>query len=337
MKILLVGPFPPPHGGVSVHVASLQDLLLKSGIPCRVLNISRGTPASERYVSIRGPLHFMALLLSYSFQGWSLHVHINGHNVKSWLVAFTAGLAGVIGRRARGAMLTIHSGMSPAYLNSGRFRRCLAWATSGLYRHIIAVNSEVRDALRSLPVQDGRIQILPAFFPTGASLRELPHGFEQWSRQHDPILSTALFFRPEYGFTLLVQAVSELRRKHPRLGCVVMGDSESRPQGLPQHVFAIGDLAHGSCLAVIARSDIFVRPTYSDADAVSVRDAIAVGTPVVASDVVRRPAGTLCFKTGDSSDLAAKIESLISGAGPRPPARSEPDNNNIHRLMELYT
>src|SRR5205085_5560132 len=115
-----------------------------------------------------------------------------------------------------------------------------------------------------------------------------------------------------YCFDLLANAIAELRKKHPRLGCVVMGDSESRPLGLPEHIFAIGDLMHESCLAIIARSDVFVRATFSDGDAISVREAISLGTPVVASDVVSRPAGTLCFKTGEAMDLAAKVDSLIS-------------------------
>jgi glycogen(starch) synthase len=335
LKLLLVGPFPPPHGGVSVHVLTLQELLLKSGMACRVLNISRGAPRSDRYVSVRGSVHFMLLLFGYSFRGWSLHVHINGHNVKSWLVALAAGLAGVIGRRSRTAMLTIHSGMSPAYLRGGRSARFLAWMTSAFYRHIIAVNSEIGDSLRFLPVPENRIQVFPAFFPAGRTLGSLPDGFEEWAREHNPVLSTALFFRPEYGFALLVQALAELRKKHPRLGCVVMGDSEFRPEGLDPHIYAIGDVTHQSCLAVIERSDIFVRPTFSDGDAISVREAIALGTPVVASDVVRRPAGTLCFKTGDPMDLASKIDSLLSGEDLLPGA--EPDETGFHRLLELYS
>jgi len=333
LKVLLVGPFPPPHGGVSVHVLTLQGLLQKSGIPCRVLNISPGAPKSDRYDSIRGPSHFTLLLARYSLGGWSLHVHINGHNLKSWLVAFAAGLAGVTGP---GAMLTIHSGMSPAYLTNRRFGRLVAWAASKFYRHIIAVNREIKDALCSLSVPEARIEILPAFLPAPAAALELPGDFEPWSRAHHPIISTALFYRPEYGFELLAQAISVLRMKHPRLGCVVMGDTESRPQGLPEHVFAIGDVTHEGCLGVIAQSDIFVRPTFSDGDAISVREAISLGTPVVASDVVRRPAGALCFKTGDARDLVSKIESVLSVAS-RPPAHSsESGPNGIHRLLELY-
>jgi glycosyltransferase involved in cell wall biosynthesis len=270
-------------------------------------------------------------------------------------------------------MLTIHSGMSPAYLNNRRSGRLLAWTTSRFYRHIIAVNSEIKDVLCSLSVPEARIEILPAFLPAPAALLELPDNFESWSGTHHPVISTTLFFRPEYGFGLLVQAISELRKKHPCLGCVVMGDSESRPEGqklirehgLQQHLFAVGDVTHESCLAVIARSDIFVRTTFSDGDAISVREAIALGTPVVASDVVTRPAGILCFKTGDASDLASKIESLLSGEGPylnerpRMLARAErehasakpqelggaiknhvastPGSNGVHRLLELYS
>jgi glycogen(starch) synthase len=334
LKLLLIGPFPPPHGGVSVHVLTLKGLLEKSGIPCHVLNINRGAPSSDKYLSIRGPLHFIAVLSRYSLRGWSFHVHINGHNVKSWLVALTAGLVGMTGPAA---MLTIHSGMSPAYLNDRRCGRLLAWAVCKFYRHIIAVNSEIKDVLCSLSVPEGRIEILPAFLPASAASAELPADFESWSRAHHPVISTALFYRPEYGFELLAQAISALRRKHPRLGCIVMGDSDSRPEGLPPYLFAVGDVTHESCLAVIARSDIFVRPTFSDGDAISVREAIALGTPVVASDVVSRPAGTLCFKTGDVSDLVSKVESVLSAAGPRVHVNPEPATNGIHRLLELYS
>ncbi len=296
-----------------MHVLTLHGLLVNSGIPCRVLNINRGAPESDCYVSVRGPLHFLFLLLQHSLKGWSLHVHINGHNIKSWLVALAAGLAGMTGP---GTILTIHSGMSPAYLNERRSRRLLARMTARFYQHIIAVNSEIRDALRSLSVPASRIEILPAFLSTPAALPKLPENFEAWSNAHHPVISTALFFRPEYGFGLLAEAISELRKKHPRLGCVLMGDSESRPEGLQQHMFAIGDVTHESCLAIIARSDVFVRTTFSDGDAISVREALALGTPVVASDVVSRPSGTLCFKTGDVGDLASKIDTLLSGPGP---------------------
>ena len=39
LKLLLVGPVPPPHGGISVHVAALEQQVRAAGLPCRVLDL----------------------------------------------------------------------------------------------------------------------------------------------------------------------------------------------------------------------------------------------------------------------------------------------------------
>ena len=78
MRILLIGPLPPPHGGISVHVSGIQGQLKAAGITCRVLDMGR----------VRPGLRFGLMVLRHASQGWTLHLHTNGHNVKSWLLAF---------------------------------------------------------------------------------------------------------------------------------------------------------------------------------------------------------------------------------------------------------
>ena len=56
------------------------------------------------------------------------------------------------------------------------------------------------------------------------------------------------------------------------------------------------------------KSDIFVRPTSSDGDAVSLREALYLKTPSVASDVVSRPEGTVLFKNRDVADFIARVK-----------------------------
>src|SRR5205823_6671040 len=46
VKLLLIGPYPPPHGGISVHVAEAKRQLDERGICCRVLNLDRRAPES---------------------------------------------------------------------------------------------------------------------------------------------------------------------------------------------------------------------------------------------------------------------------------------------------
>ena len=132
---------------------------------------------------------------------------------------------------------------------------------------------------------------------------------------HSPVLSNAMFFRPEYGFKLLLEAIADLRTIHPSLGCVVMGDGEHRDDaqrlvdqaGLGDAVRLTGDVDHEVCLSLMAKSDVFVRPTFMDGDAISVREAGTLGVPVVASNVGTRPEGTVLFEVGNKSQLVKQI------------------------------
>src|SRR4051812_11096481 len=87
MKVLLVGPYPPPHGGISVHVWSAHALMKRAGLQSNVLNIDPRCPASAAYIRISGGADLVRHLLRHVWDDWTLSVHTNGHNPKSWLIA----------------------------------------------------------------------------------------------------------------------------------------------------------------------------------------------------------------------------------------------------------
>src|SRR4051812_30520329 len=41
-RVLLVGDYPPPQGGVAIHVQQLQRYLVRQGLEAKVLNIGKG-------------------------------------------------------------------------------------------------------------------------------------------------------------------------------------------------------------------------------------------------------------------------------------------------------
>jgi glycosyltransferase involved in cell wall biosynthesis len=307
MKILLIGPYPPPHGGISVHVLGIHRGLAAAGVPCRVLDTSAVRSWS---------FHFA--LLRYSVQGWTLHLHTNGHNWKSWLLALWCGIAG---QSSGSCILTLHSGLAPGYVTALRgWRRRIARLTCRLYSRVICVSPAVRDAVVLLGQPTDRTDIAPAYLETALTEVSLDHQIAAWTENHRPLLSTALFFRPEYGFDLLVSAIAKLRVRYPSVGCLVMGsgeqESEARKRvrdfGLENHMLLVGDVMHAQCLALISRSDLFLRTTWFDADSISVREALALGVPVVASRVCARPKGVILFQPGDVTDLLSKIESAMA-------------------------
>ena len=291
----------------------------RAGLQSNVLNIDPRAPASSAYIKISGAAGLVRQLFRHTSDDWALSVHTNGHNPKSWLVALVCGIAAQFGPAAT---LTLHSGGVSAYLNSGsEWRKLFASMACLMYSRIVCVNTEISRVIARLGVPDTRLQIAPAFLPVEAPNVAVPEEVEKWIERHSPVLSAAMFFRPEYGFDLLVEALRELRATHREIGCVVMGDGEHRDEalslvrraGLEEAVLLVGDVDHEQCLALMARSDVFVRPTFMDGDSISVREALALGVPVVASNVGTRPEGTLLFQAGNARELAGQLENAIPG------------------------
>jgi len=131
-----------------------------------------------------------------------------------------------------------------------------------------------------------------------------------------------MFFRPEYGFDLLVTAMQRLKEDLPDIGCMVMGSGEDRGTAedlvarsdLSETLYLAGDLDHETCLALMARSAAFVRPTFRDGDSISVREAISMHVPVVASNVGTRPDGALLFEAGDVDGFVKTVRTVLRGS-----------------------
>ena len=317
MKVLFVGPYPPPHGGISVHVWSAHALLKRTGQQSSVLNIDPRAPASDAYIKISGSFDFGKQIVRHVWNDWMLYVHTNGHNRKSWTIAAACGIAAQFGP---GATLTLHSGIAPSFIRTapGWMRRFIRLACV-LHRRVICVNAEIAEAISELGVAREQLEIVPAFLPIELPEVTLPAEIDSWLRQHSPVMASTMFFRPEYGFELLVEAVARLRAQHPQCGCLVMGTGEDREAAsrlvanrqLTDAIYLAGDLDHQMCLALMGRSDVFVRPTFRDGDSISVREAVSLGVPVIASNVGTRPEGVVVFKAGDVDGLVSAIERVF--------------------------
>jgi glycogen synthase len=316
MKVLLIGPYPPPYGGISVHVELACQELLRNGIECRVIRIDRCVPHSDRYIRINGGWELVRKVFDHARKGWMPHVHINGHTVKGWLIALACGIAG---HAAPARLLTVHSGMTPGFVASGRHRKLLTRLSCKPYQRIICVSYEIQRALEDSGVDSESVEILPAYMEDSSQLISPTNVLNKWFQSHKPLLSTTLSFRPEYGFDTLLVAFLGLRQSQPAIGLVVIGEGEgfesAKQQvaacGLQNTFLLLGEISHSLCLSVMASSNIFLRATRADGDSNSVREALALGIPVIASDVCLRPPGTVLFKNGDADALADAIETCL--------------------------
>lgn len=341
MQVLLLGPYPPPSGGVQTNLAAIRRLLLERGVPCRVINLTRHRRENRDGVYYpKSALGVLALLVRLPAS--IIHLHIGGE-VSPRLLALSLFLS--LLPRAR-TVLTLHSGGYPQSLAArGRLaRRLKAWVFARFDR-IVAVNEELeRMFVESFRVPADRVRLIrphPALEQSPQA--PLPPHIGAFVETHSPVLLSLGWLEPEYDYPLQIRALERLRGSCPRAGLLILGDGTLRDQLRAQiaasscrdAVLLGGDQPHDVALALIARADVLLRTTHYDGDSISVREALHFGTPVVATDNGMRPAGVRLIPVGALDELVeAVLEELAKGR--RPAARADKHVDNIAQIYELY-
>jgi len=308
------GFYPPPFADEPVHVKQLTQLLRDRGLMVEILNLKRRAHPSSEYHSSTGRGALLGKLFTAADRAAILHFHTNGHNRKSWLLILVASLAG----RLRGAptVLTLHSGLLPGYAAGfGRIAQGLARWIRGSFARIVCVNGEIRRVIERLGVTRDYIAVIPAFLGVPQSA-ELAPPDREIIKDFRPLLVVVAGGEedPERG-----PIVQQLVTLIPDRGVVLMGwevGPKTRPLidelGLARRAVCLGEISQDRCLAFIRAGDVVVRSTFADGDAITVREALAFGVAVVASDTDFRPEGVTFFRKGDVADLVAKLKQVLS-------------------------
>src|SRR5712692_1858524 len=84
MKILLVGDYPPPSGGVATHVEELFRAVRARGGECEVVDIGKGQLPADGVTPAGSVARFSTLLAARAARGFRIHLHTSGANPKSW-------------------------------------------------------------------------------------------------------------------------------------------------------------------------------------------------------------------------------------------------------------
>lgn len=319
-RLSLVGPWPAPWGGISVHVRALRELARRAGWDVEVLDTGEGHAARDGTDGVRDAgsyARFAAELVRAAAREALLHVHVPGNNVKAWMVACAAS------RARHGGLLTVHSGLAPALLAASPAARGLARLACAGYARVLCANGDIAAALERCGAPARRLDVVPAWVP-GATVPGAPPAAARAARDRfAALLVAALAPGAQYGEDVLLDAVGRLRRADaglvvygPGTGDATFAERVAR-SGLSDRVVALGEIDQPASLGVMSLADVFVRPTRADGDSVSVREALSLGVRVVASDVGHRPPEAVRFRAGDAADLAARIEDAL--AAPPPP------------------
>ncbi|KAB0677330.1 glycosyltransferase [Aureimonas leprariae] len=213
----------------------------------------------------------------------------------------------------------------------------------------------VGDALSRTPffarsLRDGKAAAIPNGLDRAAALRlasaPSPH---PWLEDAVPVVLGVGRLRPQKNFDLLIEAVGIARRER-RMRLAILGGGERRKRehlaglaaeaGLGTDFLLAGETAN--VFAWIARAHVFALPSRWEGSSMALLEALAVGTPAVASRLAGDAASVLgegrhglLFDGTDPAALAAALLHQTSDAPVRPGDRADQYGLSAERYAAL--
>jgi glycosyltransferase involved in cell wall biosynthesis len=340
MKVVQLGPYPPPHGGVQSNLVAIREYLQANGHECDAINLTRFRRENGGGVYYPSSAQELAGLL-WRLPADILHLHFGGDLTRR-LLGLAAFCTMLPGRRT---VLTFHSGgypSSPAGRSAspGTLRGRIFQRLDGA----IAVNTEIAELFRRFGVRQERIRtILPFVVRPPDPKVAMPDRLAQFFTAHRPVLLTVGLLEPEYDLGMQIDTMEEIRERFPGAGLVIAGAGsleetlrrQIADKPYAEHVLLYGDMPHAVTMRATLDCDALLRTTLYDGDSVSVREALYLGTPVIATENGMRPQGVVLIPPSDRARLRAAVwEQLARGRRRRAP--SGDGHENVRLVAEFY-
>lgn len=277
-----------PTGGVTMHVHRLLKRLVEPKVKHYMLCDYKKDTFHEQLLKIR--------------EADVMHIHASNPFLKLFFV-FTGKLLN------SKSLITLHG-------NYGYYGPWKNWINKMALKFCdvpILINQESYESVKTF---NNNAILIPAFIPPieeeeflSPSIEDAVNRIKSKGKKLFVTNASRRAFSDDgtevYGIDFLVSFFSD----RPDFHLVVLDpENEYAPfynDSLPDNV-SIFSGAHSFC-GLIRLADVVIRNTSTDGDSFSVKEALWLNKPVLATDIVSRPEGVVLFRYNDTSSLAEAI------------------------------
>lgn len=336
LRLGLVGPVPPPYGGMAMQTQQLSRLLESEGVTVDLL--ATNAPYRPAFVSGIPVLRALVRLIPFLFGIWRLAgradvIHLMANSGWSWQL-FSAPTLWLSWLRSTPVVVNYRGGEAQPY-----FERSFRWIRPSLKKATVIVvpSAYLQDVFERF---DEATQIIPNIID-----REL---FHPRTRKTPDTFTLVITRNLEaiYGIDTAIRAFAQVSGVDStlRLRIAGSGPEENSLRTLAQQL-QVGDtvsfegrLDRQGIVALYAEVDAMLNPSTVDNMPNSVLEALACGLPVISTDVggvsfiVSHRETALLVPLNDIPAMAQAIADLKDNAILR---NSLSDNGLLH--IEQYT
>lgn len=332
-KVLICGPYPDPVGGISIHIQRLSSLLKKNGIETNFCDESG--KRKENIFNIRSLNIAKYLALIYKTDTIHIHSSIGLFRFTHLFFAFAM---------RKKSIITLHS-----WRNGSISSYIWSLLLNAFSTKVIFVNKEIT---KHLNINPNKQIIYPAFIPPIDVHKELPSELDSFinnaKRLKKNILVSNAFRILEhnqqdlYGLDLCIDAFSDTAISKSSVLIFSISDPSANQKKIEFYKKTISDRNLESVIylqlgaidfyTLLKVSDISIRATNTDGDALSVRESLFLNRPCIASDCTNRPDGTHLFENRSAHSLSESILKIL-----RSPPNLRNNSGDLQKIEDFYS
>jgi L-malate glycosyltransferase len=320
LRIGLVGPLPPPSGGMANQTLQLAKLLREEGIKVELIQVNR--PYNPSWIGRLKGIRAVFRLLPYLLHLWRSAsevqlFHVMANSGWSWHL-FAAPAIWIASIRGKPVIINYRGGEADSFFNKASF-----WIKPSLSRAgAIIVPSGFLEAV--FAKHSFSTSIVPNIIDL--SRFRVETRLEAPLKADFPHIIVTRNLEPIYDNATALRAFGIVRRTFPAAKLILAGSGPERQAleslttdlGIADAVTFTGRVDNESMAALYHSADIMINPSLADNMPISVLEALASGVPVVSTDVggvpylVEHEKTALLVPVQDANAMAGAILLLLN-------------------------
>ncbi len=321
-KLVLLGPYPPPYGGVSVYIKTLFEELKNKNVELWTYGDERVAAPNVFYMRDKR-WELLPLLIR---RGSKARIADCSHflvEYPSILVPVWVALKSL--RRFEWIKIIQDGSLPSRYVEFNPIRKELFRLAVESVTEFIVISQELKDWLQTEILVTQKVTLIKNLFPLRYSPAEtaLPKEIETslapYLQRSKRVCSIGVFIS-SYGFRHVAEAVETIRNEtRTDIGLLLIdgdfaAEDSYRAEVLRgrEWIIVLKNVAHPLVFEILSRSDVFVRAFGLDSYGLSRVEAIWSGVPVVATKA-GETRGMLLYDFGNVEELVTQLKRALFG------------------------
>jgi glycosyltransferase involved in cell wall biosynthesis len=353
-SVILVGPVPPPYGGMATYLSTLASCLQSAGYQVSMETTTAGQTSNLLLSKFSKISRFLEIGIRVAIAHPQVVQGFTGSQDNFMAMGSIMWIARLTKKQV---FLRISGGDFPGMIASaGGLKKTIIRSWLKGPHFVIAVSDAIREATINAGVAPEQVLRISSALPNPTVVKNgfIPEQVATLRKRCQPFVVSIGAFQEHYGVHLLLEAISGLRSNFPGIGLLLI--MKNRPDigagpyekkilrqidalDLTAVVEILRDIPHSQVLEIIKQADLFVRPTLIDGDSNSIREAMMHGVPVVASRVGHRPDGIWLYEPDnlDVGGVQTKMMQALTSVFPGLSTDIESEAaRNMEQLIILY-